>query len=812
MNRRLALPLAALAAAACAALALLARPPAWTFVLPSGAAIQGWRFGWLRPAWPRATALAAAFSWAAWRVSARLPDGSRLSALRPLAWLTLVAAGMHAGAWIGATAAGLVLPFGTALVAAACVDRFFFRPARQEPSGAAGRRRARRMSAAAFAAAAVFLAAVWFGHARTTGWRGGGDAKHYIGQLENLLERGDLDLTDRTEGMMAARGLAADDPARKALLKKSHLRVNADGRIHSSHSFGYPLLAWPFVRLFGPPGEEWLRILLGALALAGCRAACLSFGASARAANAVSILLGTTCVWVYTALSFLPEMLGIGLCAWAVWALAAQGGPGRRDAVVATAVAAAACAYLPYAHIRFAPMALSLAGFFGLEGLFVRDEPFWRRKAPRLALFSLACLAAWLWLLRIHSDFFSGGGAYDYGNILLDRPIGMWAMLADRRGLVAVLPAAWALFAAPLRALPRSGADARRAALALATTAGILAACCSVVDAFDGTCLAGRYLFPAVPVLLPFLALSLDRTDRPGRLWILFLLVLPVLYFAFVSFGLSKNSLIASPEPLRRLSRLQPFWQPLPSFFFSGSAASRAAGSLFAGACLALSLLACGPSRRTRRPVLAAVLLAVAFFAGRAASLADPPSWADSATALAADRGIRSFRLLSGAPETLFDAFRDPADGAAGPLFAIAGDPVPAGVRRVHRPQDAPPNDESGRPLRWIPVRGRDVPAAGRPGWIAFRVRGRVEGGAARLAPVSGGRPAGAGETALGDGPFERVFRVRTVPGTGSNLRIALDGTDGRVFVDEFDFAPCPDGIEAILPLSANNDTEPSAP
>lgn len=778
-TKDIAFRLLAIAVAALLAAVAVVRPPSWTFILPSGVAIQGWRADWLRPAWPFATALCLALSLAVWRMSARIPASSPLSALRPLSWLPAAVAGSHCAALVGPTAASAVLPLGAALVLAACVDALFFRPAAPD---APPRRTPPMRTAFVFLLAFTFLAALWFGHAKPIGWRGGGDAKHYIAQIENLVERGDLDITDRMEAVMAERGVGTDAESRAAFFEHSHLKINAAGRIHSYHSFGYPLLAWLPVKAFGFGAEQWLRILLGALGLAGCWASCRAIGASSRSATALSLLLLPTVPFAYTALALLPEMLGVCLCAWAVWGALAQDDPRRRAA--ATAVAALCCAYLPVAHVRFAPMALSLAGFFGIEGLCAHDEPFWRRKAPRLAAFGAVCLVSWLALWRAHASFYAGGEAYDYGDLFMSEPLVMWAILSDRRGLPATLPLAWPLFAAPVAALFRRGRDARRAALCLAVAAGIVVACCSMSFAFAGNCMIGRFLIPAVPVLLPTLALALDRTDRAGRIWIFFLASLAVLLFAFASFSFTKNGITVSPAPVRDASRFQSLWEPLPSFFGSGNGVSRAWGTAFACIGLALSLLACLPPRGRRiRPVAFAALLVCAFFAGRATSLADAPSRNSSFDALCVDRGIREWRVVSDPSPTLFDAFRDADAPPSGPLRTIRG-----GGGGELAPQ-------------WTPLRARGIPPTPAPCRMAFRVEGRVEGGSALLRFVSGDR---AGEpVALPEGPFARIVAGETAPGGATNLEVAPRGDGCEVRLSRFEFVPVPPGIEKALPLEA---------
>ena len=799
------LPAALLLAAAAALAALLAAHPlAGTAVLPGGLVVQGWLAAPVRLLYPAILAAALAGSAALFRFAGRRLGGSRLAGFRHLAWLPALLVGMHAAPLVGRTFAGIVLPLGGTLVAALCLDELLRPPA--GTGGAPTRRRGGRADAFVFFAAAfVLLFLFWEGSVADRRFRGGGDVQHYRIQVENLLERGDLDLTDRMDAMMDGAGLPKDSPARAQYLRKSHMKVNRDGRVHSYHSFGFPLLAWPMELLFGKIGDTLLKALLGALALAGVRAACSAHGASRTAANVCAALTGLSYVWVFTALSFLPEMLGFGLCAWGFWAIAAQEDPRRR--LAATLVSLLVCAYLPVAHVRFAPTAAALAGFFGLEGLLVRDEPFWRRKVPRLALYSLAIFAGWYALVLSHSSFFSGTAAYDYSRIAGRDPLTMWGMFSDRRGIVAVFPAIGACLAAAVCTVARGGAPARRAAMALATTAGVVYCCCSIHVALAGTCLNGRYFFPVLPVLLPFLAMAMDRADRGGLVWLLFLALLPVTYFLFVSPGMAGSSLLRAPAPLRMVPNMQSFWEPFPSFYASGTPRVHAVGSLFAASLLAVSFLACLRGRPRLRAALAAALLVLAFRAGRFVDRHDPPDRTDGFAVFLGDRHFHHFHNLAEPPADFFAPFRPPAaDTPVRPALLFSDGPVadPRAYVRALSPAAVEPNDWAGRDLRWTTVRSTRATLWGRRGEIAFRARGRVLRGTALLAPVILG--AGAqGEKRLEEGPFDVIFRVRTYANNGgANLLLALEGGVGEAIVDEYDIAPCPDALlEALAPFPA---------
>jgi hypothetical protein len=796
-------PLVGLAFAAALAAVLAAVPPSGVCVTPSGVYVQGWWSAWARWLfWPVEAVLLAGGMFLSGFAKRRF-SGSRLAALPPLAFLPALVMLPHGLAPIDHTLAGIVLPLGGTFLAAICAERAL-RPFLDAPASP-GKRPA-KVAWMWFAASLLLLLAFYFGVAKRQRFNGGGDVKHYVLQAENLHERGSLDLTERAEAMMAAAGVADKPAARAQWLRLSHMRANADGRIYSYHTFGFPLLLWLFREVFGPWGRGMLLALIGALSLCGVRSACLAHGAPRTAADTVSLLTGLSFVWVYTAMSCLPEMLGFGLVAWAFWAVAAQNRHGWRWP--ATAVAALACVYLPLAHVRFTPMAGLLAAAFGIEGLCLRGEPFWRRKAPRLAVFSLICFGAWgaFWLAQ--KSMFSGTSAYNYSRIAGRVPLVMWAMFSDRRGVVSLVPGISAFLAAAVVALFRRDAAARRAAMALAVAAATLWFCCCTPVALGGACLNGRYFYPVLPLLLPFFAIALARATRPGRLWLLFLALLPAFYFLFLSWFLTGAPLIRAPVPARGFLGLSLLWEPFPAFFGEEAtpAGTRVVGSLFAAALFGLSALACtrrGPA--PLRAIAAVALLGTAFFCGRFVDRVAPPKRIAPFDALMDDRHFNDFRVLGPRPADYFSAFLDP-DADSRLVYVLTDDPERPhdGVYRLQHPSELAVDDWRGRPLRWgkahssfiLFTKERGTIAA--PGTVAARATGRVVRGTAHLALQVGGVP-DAPDVPLDEGPFDVVFVAHVARGNeGGNFRLALENDSGEAYIATTQYAPCP---PALLPL-----------
>lgn len=789
--------LAGLLGAVSLAIVLVAVPVAGVCVTPAGVYIQGWWspvVRWLF--WPIEFVVCAG-CFLLFRFADRNLSGGRLGALAPLAWLPALVALPHGLASVDHTLAGIVLPLGGTFLAAVCVERLL-RPSLAVPS--APFRHPLWVAWVWFVLSALLLGAYHFGVSSPRSF-GGGDAKHYWLQSDNLLERGTLDLTEWATAQMAAARIP-DTPAGRAYwLRRSHMRINSEGRIYSYHTFGFPLLLWLFRVVLGSWGRGVLLALLGAVSLCGVRSACLAHGARRTAAEAVALLTGLSYMWVYTAMSCLPEMLGFGLVAWAFWAVAAQNRPGWRW--IATCVAALTCSYLPLAHIRFTPTAGMLALAFGIEGLCLRDEPFWRRKVPRLAVFSVFCFACWGAFWAFENAIFRGTAAYNYSDIAGRTPLVIWAMFSDRRGAVSLVPGVSAFLVSLVAACFRRDATARRAVMGLVVVGATLWFCCCTTAAMGGACLNGRYFYTIVPVFLPFFAIALEKAARPGRLWMLFLALLPVLYFLFLPWFLAGSRLLRAPAPARGLMNLALLWEPFPSFF--GTEASppplRVVGSLFALSLFGLSALACtrrGPA--WGRTGAAVFFLVAAFVCGRLVNLGDPPGRIGPFDILMEKRHFHDFRVLGPHAGDFFASFRESC-GDIQIDYVMTDDDSRSSddFCRVQHPDELPATDWRKRPLRWGKAYVRLRPLCKVGGVVACRATGRVVRGRARLALQIGGVP-DAADVVLEEGPFDVVFRTPIQrKNEGVNFRLALENDVGEAYIATTEYAPCPDGLADLL-------------
>ncbi len=817
------LPFAAIATSAMAGAFLLWRPVSASFVTPTGIRVTGWISETARVLyWPLFVFLAL-FAAACHTLVNRLireNDGAStdlLRILRPLLlWPATIWPGFG-GQWLGTLASSFFLPFGTTLLAARICLEFYDVARRRLASKALGafRRRGLVLSALCIVYFAfASLAVVGLGR---RSFNGGGDFVHYAAMTEALATHGRLDLTDKFRAIARRQHVNLEDgQAKKALLSRCHMKENAQGRIYSYHSFGLPLAAAPLIRLVGK-NASWLLLALFSLAgVAGCAAAARANGAAWADTLLVVGLSACSGLWVLTTASFLPEMPGIALAAWAFWAILAQGRRGNR--ALPTLTAALCCALLPFFHIRFAPLALTLAGLFGIEGLIGRDEPFWRGKVPRLALFSVLCLVAWACLYRCHQTMFSApaaiaapspaaapqaapsGGAYNYGRVFLSYPLALWGMFSDSRGLAHLFPALWVLIAAPFVALLRGCRPWRFALYGFAATAVILVTCCTTRGALIGACLRGRYLFQALPLLLPSLALVFPRLSRTARTWCLFLLLLPVFALALSLAALGGHGLLDMPAQLRETLLCVNLFQPFISCLETTDTLSRACGFAFAGLMLAGSclLLAARPVRGVS--LAADLLLAVGLACGLAAHTREHPFPRHAAAVCLADNRFPVFHADRSTDLSYFENLVPSQATPEGFRLMLTDDSARCDGRRIFDLSVAEYRRARKRGGRlWHPVRdvGVRLPSC------AILVRGRIVRGTGRLVAARGGIPAREAESLaipLPPGPFSKVFLLE---GSGQptlcNVFLSMDGDAGEAIVDDYFFAPYAKGAEKVL-------------
>lgn len=696
--------------------------------------------------------------------------------LRPLAGIPACAAWSLCSPWIGATLAGLALPFGVPLLLAWSLER----AVGALQGGASGRPLERRLLALYF----LFL----LGFGLYFNGRVGediGDEAHYLTQLESLVRDGDLDLSNNLSGELPPPG-----PGRGGRLHYLHCRENMAGRIYSYHAFGLPCLAWPF-GWAGFFGRQLVLALIGTGALAGVWACCAAAGAPRRATLVAVASLGLSYPWAVYAIRFLPEILGCGLLAWAFWGWMTQERRPWRSLVVTLLC----CGLLPYAHTRFAAPSFVVAFLYGLRGLWIR-EPL-RQKLLRLGLLASIYAVFGVTLLCCQARMFGPAGAYDVGRIFFSYPPAMWGILADRRGLLSVLPVlGWYLASALVAWF--SGVGQRRDLFATGLIlAAVLASSCSNAAALAGACVPGRYLLTAVPLLLPWTALCLARAGAAARVAFYFLGSLSP-FLLLVTSALLKRKGTPFVLPVWRLADVPGFhalWYPLAAFQAVGGRDAVLWTTVFVLAFLYVCALLQTPARRWRlRGVVAAGVVAAGLLGGYRVHAAGQVARLTSRVLLCLPLCESRFqRVPGGAPPRDLFAALDSARfwGHRAPQLLTnrdLGAPAVDSVRSIPR---LPANDWKGRPYHWhavhAPIRSQS------DGGVAIRVEGEVFGDAqARFAMRQGAFTLDDGRVAVSRGKFRLDWLVPTRRGRGWVVALArLEGGEGILRINRVLVAPC---------------------
>lgn len=723
--------------------------------------------------------LVLALAWAFWSSRKLTPNPY----LRPLTWLPAVLLGSYSSEWLGIRFAALILPFGTAAIAATSLSAFLNRPENPPSNHISPRRQLALFTLATALLLFLFSQHIFF-HAT-----GGGDVKHYTLQTRNLLQYHTLDLRQQFPDIDAKfKAMTPEVAARTSL---SHIRTNPRGQLFSYHSYGFPLLCAPFEWLLGNFGHHLVRFLIALFAALGCRTACLALGVRTRFANLASLLLTFSAPVLLYSLAYLPEGIGCALAAWAFWGILAQTIPTQRTR--ATLTCALATATLPFFHIRFLPLAGILAACFGIEGLcFTPNEP-WKKKLLRLALFSITCFLAWGLLYASQQYMFAypidgqaAGAAYNYKKILLREPLAMWGIIANKRSLGSVIPFLYWLLPATLLTPFFQRNRSRQALYATLTTATVLLTCCSTPAALAGACIPGRYLLQSLPILLPFGALAIQEARPPARLWALFLASLAVLISFFLLPTLEQGKLVHITFGIRSIhTPLNAFWEPNPEYVLTPNNPSYLYGSLYIIALLLSSALLL---LRLRIPA-ALTLLASLILGLTSQSIQDKLLPLDNSFALTFHPTWTHFRAQNQSnAQTPFEFFAPKTP-----------------TNQIYKVYTADPSQNE---LFWEHARKDIGIRHNYTGYSAARIQGSIAPDSALLLSLwQGSLQRWISSSSLPPGPFDYTFIFPTQKGLGdSYLRMALTNNFGSVTLHSFEIYPfSPPMLKSLPPFPSTS-------
>lgn len=352
----------------------------------------------------------------------------------------------------------------------------------------------------------------WLGYAFTLSvGEHSGDEGHYIAQAESLYYDGDLDL----------RNNFGDDPPPPDYV---HISPNAlKGKWYSWHTPGLSFLLAPTVGA----GILWRHAVLGLIAglgVAGLYALARAWGADRRSSALAAALLSLGPFWCIYASRALPEVLGATLAVYAMLAVFMQ----RRYPWSTLALSVPCVAFLPWTHTRFIPVAVTLIGCYGLQGL-VGPET-WPRKLLRLGLYTLLCLLSLGVYQGVQLMMFEQGLSYPVPDLLFSLPSGLWHTLASSRGILFMFPVFACALAASLFMAVKPGA--RMAGIyTLLVFLSVWLTACGTRWFTGGACMPGRFLTVVTPLFAACLAVALTRASGGFRLLTVYLGLFPAALF-----------------------------------------------------------------------------------------------------------------------------------------------------------------------------------------------------------------------------------------------------------------------------------------
>lgn len=374
-----------------------------------------------------------------------------------------------------------------------------------------------------------------------------GDEGHYLIQAKSLHEDGDLDLRNNL-----------GDVAAQDFTERTHVSPNSrNGKWYSYHSSVLCFLLAPTCG-HGLYARHLVLGTIAGLGLAGAYLLARLLGASRRGGWAVALLMGGSTFWGIYSCRALPEVLGGTLAVYGFVAILLQ----RTHPVRACLLAVACMGVLPWAYVRFFPLAMTLAGAYVIQCLYLSIP--WRRRLSRLSMFAALILGAWTLLTLNQCRMYVGGTVAPISDILMACPSGLWHVLTSSKGILVAFP----IFACALLGtigLLQYSRHRAWAFLALLCFASIWVTSCSAPDWWGGSTVPGRFLVVTVPILMGVLALVLD-VAAPGFRLVTF-------YLGFFSINLFCFLLSVFPD-LRALydpivaGDFHPLLSPLPHFLF----------------------------------------------------------------------------------------------------------------------------------------------------------------------------------------------------------------------------------------------------
>jgi hypothetical protein len=344
----------------------------------------------------------------------------------------------------------------------------------------------------------------------------GGDEGHYLVQAKSLHEDGDLDLRNNL-------GEITIEEARQSM-HVSHL--SKGGKWYSCH---YSALCFLLAPTCGH-GLYARHLVLGLIAgfgIAGVYLLARLVGASRRAGWAVAMLMGGSVFYGIYSCRALPEVLGGTLAVYGFAAILLQ----KRHPVSAMLLGIFCIGALPWAYIRFIPMAVTLAGAYALQCFC--SPNLWRLRLFRLFVFVSSIVTLWtMFYLNLHR-MYAGAMADPVHSVLMASPMGLWYILTSSKGILVAFPVFACALLGSIGLLQHSRYRVH-ALWALLFFLSIWLTSCSVTDWWGGGTLPGRFLLITVPILMGVLALALDMAPAGFRFVTFYLGLFSVNMFCYL--------------------------------------------------------------------------------------------------------------------------------------------------------------------------------------------------------------------------------------------------------------------------------------
>jgi hypothetical protein len=350
----------------------------------------------------------------------------------------------------------------------------------------------------------------------------GGDEPHYLLAAESIVEDGDVDVRDE----YAERAYSDFYP----YALRRHGRTT-EGRLNEPHGIGFPLLIAPAYALAGAKGVELFLAAIAALAVALAYRLALRVAPDPWALGA-ALASGLSPPFLAYGSAVYPELAaGAALAGAALLALRLRERVARPDAFACFALLGA----LPWLGTKFVPAGVVIGAVAG--------RALWR--APRrtlavgaveLSLFSVALYVAFNEALyggpTPYTADVPGEGATDAGSVggYLERSYRLVALFLDREyGLLRWAPLfvlawvglwfVWREWRGGLaRVIPELQAEELAAAVCASIVGAQLLVATFLVPTMFGFWFPGRHLMPALPLLVPLVAIGLRRAPRLGAI------------------------------------------------------------------------------------------------------------------------------------------------------------------------------------------------------------------------------------------------------------------------------------------------------